>query len=380
MSSKPVVIDARVVSGKGGGPDKTILNSPRFLDPLGYEMHCVYLYPEHDPGFNEIRMKAEKYNAPLIAIPDRGPFDWRIIRDLYRVCRDRNAAIWHGHDYKSNALGLILKRFWPMRLVTTAHGWVEITDRTPYYYRIDRWCLPRYERVYCVSEDLYDACRRAGVREKNCELLENGIDTEEFSRSMSVEDAKRQLNLPTDGILVGAMGRLSAEKAFDTLIHSVHDLNKDGLNVRAVIVGEGNQRPQLEQLIRDLNLNDRVTLAGWQSDVKKYDQAFDVFALSSLREGLPNVLLESMALGVPCLATRIAGIPRLIADGENGLLVEAGDRPAFTRSLKSLVESAELRKAIATRARKTIEDKYSFRRRMNRLKESYDELLRRKRC
>ena len=152
-----VVLDARVVTGSGGGPDKTILNSPRFLDPLGYRMLCAYLRPPNDAGFEVIRKAAAKYNAPLVEVDDRGPWDWRVVTELLDVCRREKVAIWHGHDYKTNALGLLLKRFWPMRLVTTVHGWVHHTARTPLYYRLDQMCLPRYERVFCVSDDLFEA-------------------------------------------------------------------------------------------------------------------------------------------------------------------------------------------------------------------------------
>ena len=87
-----VVFDARVVTGSGGGPDKTILNSPRFLAEHGYRNLCGYLYPPGDPGYDEIRRKAAKYEAPLVSIPDRGPFDWRVVRDLVRICRRERVA------------------------------------------------------------------------------------------------------------------------------------------------------------------------------------------------------------------------------------------------------------------------------------------------
>src|SRR5262249_40427185 len=162
-ATPPVVLDARVVTGSGGGPDKTILNSPRFLEPLGYRMICAYMHPPNDPGFDVLRKKAEQYRAPLISIPDRGAWDWRVITEALAVGKREKVTVWHGHDYKTNALGLLLKRFWPMRLVTTVHGWVQHTRRTPLYYRIDQLCLPRYERVICVSDDLLEACLAVGV-------------------------------------------------------------------------------------------------------------------------------------------------------------------------------------------------------------------------
>ena len=375
MTAAPVVFDTRVVSGSGGGPDKTILNSPRFLTPLGYRMICGYLYPPGDPGYAQIVGKAERYRAPLVSVPDRGPFDWRVVTELLRVCRRENVAVWHGHDYKTNALGLLLKRFWPMRLVTTLHGWVEVTDRTPLYYRIDKLCLPKYERVICVSEDLFEAALSAGVPARNCVLLENAIDAEEYQRRRTVAEAKVALGYPPGGLLIGGVGRLSPEKAFDALIRALPPLLARGLDVRLVVVGEGHDRPRLEALARELNVADRVSLPGWQSDARGTFEALDVFALSSLREGLPNVLLEAMALGVPCVATRIAGIPRLIQDGRNGLLIDAGDQAGLDRALAGLLANPGLRDHLQAAARRTVETRYSFPTRMTRLARLYDDLL-----
>jgi hypothetical protein len=93
-----VVLDTRVVSGTGGGPDKTILNQPRFLAAAGYRNVCAYMHPAGDPGFEQVRWRAEAANAPLLAIPDRGPLDWRVIGKMLEICRRERVAIWHGHD------------------------------------------------------------------------------------------------------------------------------------------------------------------------------------------------------------------------------------------------------------------------------------------
>lgn len=371
----PVVFDTRVVTGSGGGPDKTILNSPRFLEPLGYRMICGYLHPPGDPGFEVLRRHAARYSAPLVSIPDRGPWDWRVVSGLLAVCRRENVAVWHGHDYKTNAMGLLLKRFWPMRLVTTVHGWVRHTTRTPLYYWIDQICLPRYERVICVSDDLLEACLDCGVRPANLLLLENAIDADDYARSRSVPEAKTALGLPTTGLLIGAVGRLSDEKGFDILIRSIHALLQRGFDVRLVIVGEGGERANLERLIGELGLQDRVTLAGWQADVRGYFEAMDVFALSSHREGLPNVVLEAMALEVPVVATRVNGVPRLVQDGRNGFLVNAGNVDELTTALLALLGDEEFRGQFRATGRRTVEGRYSFRTRMEKMKRIYDGLL-----
>ena len=131
FASMPVVLDARVLCGSGGGPDKTIVNSPRFMAASGYRMICAYMHAPGDPGFTQLQRKAALAGAELLSIHDHGPLDWRVVRQLLDLCRRERVQIWHGHDYKSNAIGLLLCRFWPMKLVSTVHCWLTRTRRTP---------------------------------------------------------------------------------------------------------------------------------------------------------------------------------------------------------------------------------------------------------
>lgn len=372
---RPIVLDVRVVKGSGGGPDKTILNSPKYLDPLGYRMLCAYMHPPGDPGFDQLVRKAKRWGAEIISIPDRGPLDWTVLTRLLQICREHRVSIYHAHDYKSNVLGLWLKRRYSMRMMTTIHGWVERTWRTPLYYALDRWSLPSYEKVICVSQDLRETCLAAGVHADRCFLLDNAIDTEEFRRRQCPDEARRQLGLPTTGFLIGGVGRLSAEKGFDVLIRATKQLLDRGLDVSLVIAGEGNELARLQDIVSELSLTKRVKLLGYCSDMRPVFEALDVFALSSLREGLPNVLLEAMAMETPVVGTKIAGVPRLVQDGITGRLVAPGSADELTEALASLLASRETRGRFATAGRRLIESQFSFALRMQKLAAIYDELL-----
>jgi len=370
-----VVLETRVVRGSGGGPDKTILNTPRFLAPLGYPTVCAYMHPPNDPGFEQLRAKALQWQAPLRGVPDTGFFDLSVLPAMLTLCRQERVRIWHGHDYKSNALGFLVRRFWPMKLITTVHGWVHHTRRTPLYYWLDRLCLPRYDLVLCVSQDLCERSIACGVAPERCVLIENAIDTDEFRRRLDVAEAKLRLGMSTERFLIGAVGRLSAEKGFDLLIRAADRLLHKGNDLGLIIVGEGDEAPQLRKLIADLGCGERVQLLGYRSDVANIYQALDVYALSSHREGLPNVLLEAMAFEVPIIATRIAGIPQLVREGENGLLVRAGEVEELAAALARLHADAELRSRLGKAGRQTIEERYSFRERMAKVAGLYDRLV-----
>jgi glycosyltransferase involved in cell wall biosynthesis len=371
----PVVLHTRVVTGTGGGPEKTILNSPRFLSNLGYRASCAYMHPPNDPGFEVLRERAKAWNAPLISIPDRGIRDLSVFQRLLQVCRDEKVAIWHAHDYKSNFIGLVLRRYWPMRLITTAHGWVKFTWRTPLYHWVDRFCQRRYDKVICVSQDIYEKCLKHGVKPDRCCWIDNAIDTMEFKRSQSISDAKTRWGIAPNRLLVGAVGRLSAEKGFDVLIQSVARLLERGVDVELWIAGDGDQRSSLEALIRKQKDPDRFRLLGHRHDTTDLFQAMDAFALSSLREGLPNVVLEAMALEVPVVATRIAGVPRVVRDQENGLLVEPSNVDELTSAIHRLLSDDTLRQQYSKNGRDLIEREFSFDKRMLKVSRLYDELL-----
>src|SRR5690606_27096685 len=121
------ILHVRVVSGAGGGPDKTIVRSAAYVDPRRDRVTCAYLHPAGDPGIDVIRATAARYGTELIAIPERGPIDFAAIRALTQLCQRRSVTVWHGHDYKSDLLGLSIRSLHPMTLVTTAHGFTRET-------------------------------------------------------------------------------------------------------------------------------------------------------------------------------------------------------------------------------------------------------------
>ena len=373
-----LILHARVVRGSGGGPEGTIFRSAPHAAAAGYRVAAAYMHPPGDPGFAVLERRARAHGCRLIAIPDRGPLDARVCRKLLAVCREGNARVWHGHDYKSNLLGLLLRPFHPMRLVTTVHGWVTHAPRTRLYYAIDRFCLRRYERVMTVSPDLERSVRALGVPAERCSLIPNGVDESAFRRlSTSTEDALRStLAVPRGRAVIGTVGRLSGEKGFENLIDAVCALLDSGRDVEAWIAGEGPERAALEARIAAAGLGGRVRLLGYIEDPAQMYRALDVFALPSVREGLPNALLEAMASGLPVVATRVAGVPSVVDDGRNGLLCAPGDASGLAADIARVLTDPGLAERMATAARRTVEERFPFASRMRLETQVYDRLLR----
>lgn len=369
--SSPYVLHTRVVTGTGGGPEKTILNSPRYLAKYGIACSCLFMRPPGDPGFATIEDKAKIAGAEIIGLDDRGPFDWNVIRQCIRICRDRHVDIWHAHDYKSNALGLLVRRFHRMHLVTTAHGWVRFTAKTPLYYKIDRYCMQRYDDVICVSEDLHDRCVEAGIPRQRLHQIDNAIVLEDYCTEPPTPVEKARFGFEGRRFMIGAAGRLSEEKGFHHLINAVAKLVHAGHPIGLVIAGEGHLRDQLQRQIDELGLLDRVRLCGYLPDPRELYRAIDVFALSSLREGLPNVVLEAMASQRAVVVTNCNGIPKLVQHEHNGLIVPPDDESALHDALRRCIRSNELRNRLALAGRETIVQKFCFGRRIEKIVDVY---------
>ena len=372
--SPVVALNVRIVSGAGGGPEKMILASPRHFEGTPFREMAAYLHSPSNRGIEVIRRRAAENGCPFIPIADHGKFDVRVVDRMAQLCRALGVRIWHGHDYKSNFLGLLLRDRLGLRLVSTVHGWAEAhSPKARMYYALDRWCLRRYERVICVSPDLFDACERSGVPRERLRLVENGIDTASFRRTRSPADA-RGCATRRGRLVIGAVGRLSYEKGYDLLIPAVDRLVEEGHDVELWIAGEGPQRAELAACIARARHRERFRLLGFVDDLHHLFESFDVFALSSRNEGLPLALLEAMAMEVPVVATRCGGVAGVVENGECGVLAETNSIEDLAAGLRKVLACASLREQLATRARRRVVDGYSLAHRMERVREIYEEL------
>ena len=156
------------------------------------------------------------------------------------------------------------------------------------------------------------------------------------------------------------VGRLTPFKAQHVLLESVHSLVREGRRVRLRFVGDGPDRAGLEARIRSLNLSAQVSVEGWrnQAEVRQFYRQADIFALASFAEGVPVVLMEAMAMQIPCVATRITGVPELIRDGIDGLLVTPSDPVELAGAIARLIDDVDLRRRLGAAGRARVQGKY----------------------
>jgi glycosyltransferase involved in cell wall biosynthesis len=239
---------------------------------------------------------------------------------------------------------------------------------------IDRWLAQRTDRIVVNSGGIRDFYARHGLPAEKFVVIPNGVSPPQPT-NVSRCELLEELGLPPDARLIGAVGRLWPQKRLKDLIWAADLLKVIRDDVHLLIVGDGPHRGRLEQFRRQVRIEDKVHFLGHRPDVPRLMPHFDVLWLASEYEGLPNVVMEAMVVGVPVVASDISGNRDLVIPGETGYLVPLGDRAAFARHANKLLDDVELSRRFGAAARQRIALEFSVERMVERHEQLYRELL-----
>lgn len=231
------------------------------------------------------------------------------------------------------------------------------------YNRLRRLVRPFVHRYLTVSRDLQNWLTEAiGVDGSRVTQIYNGVDKQRFRPRT---DASRSVLPPSfrgDCFVVGSVGRMVGVKDYPTLVRAFIDASRrpGGERLRLVVVGDGGERAGCQALLDEAGVADRAWLTGERKDIPELMQAFDLFVLPSLGEGISNTILEAMACGLPIVATGVGGTPELVEDGANGRLFAPGDVESLAASVLQYASDAALRDEHGRRSRQKIEASFSI--------------------
>jgi glycosyltransferase involved in cell wall biosynthesis len=208
------------------------------------------------------------------------------------------------------------------------------------FKRIDRLLLTHTDRIICVCRSDYDKAIAAGVATiDRTSIVYNGIEVEKFSSPLDRVIARKIFNLDPTEFVFGNVGRLHEQKGHKFLLQAIAKMTN---RARLVIIGDGRLRNELITLADRLEISDRVSFLGARADICEFLSAIDVFIMPSLWEGQPIALLEALAIGKPCIASAVDGIPEIIVDGTNGYLVSPKNVESLAHAMDLAIEDPNL--------------------------------------
>jgi glycosyltransferase involved in cell wall biosynthesis len=360
-----------LIKGLGrGGAEQLVVNAVEYGDGARFEYQVAYLLPWKDAFVADLHA----LGVMTTCLDGAKGVAW-LVR-LRRLIRDQGIDVVHVHSpYAASFARCSLPRSLPM--VTTEHNvW-------PRYHRATYWAnattFPRNDHVFAVSDEVRDSIRYPKplrfLHTPPLETLHHGIDFERVTATPAPTGLREELGIAADAPVVGTVANFKPHKGHEYLVRTAALVSRVRPDVRFVFVGAGPQQDEIRSEAARLGVGGAVIFAGFREDALRVARIFDLYAMSSVHEGLPLALLESMAIGCPPVATRVGGINAIIEDGESGYIVEPRDPEAQADRILALLADASLRSRMGSAAR----DKaaaFDVRATFRRIEHVYSELLR----
>jgi glycosyltransferase involved in cell wall biosynthesis len=254
--------------------------------------------------------------------------DFRAFWDIVKLIKKEKINLVHTHSSKAGILGRLAANYCQIPVVHTIHGF-SFHDFMPQWQRqiyitIEKLVAQKTDFFITVSElNRKQALQLGIVKENNSQTIYSGIDFDKLDRTFDSKSLKNELNISQDTKIITMVGRLSQQKAPYLLISAFDQVLKQHPNTVLLMVGSGKLEQSLKNQTKKLKITDKVKFLGTRDDVPSILYTTDIFALSSLWEGLGRAMTEAMLMGKPVVVPNICGIPEVVRHRETGLLFEA---------------------------------------------------------
>ena len=319
---------------------------------------------------------ARQKGVNVLTVDVQGRFDLNAIRTIRKILLENSVDIVHSHDFKSDFFALLASLGTGTKRVATAHGSTKDSLlKRAYLFFNEKLIYSLFDRIVVVSEELLTQLSGRGLPPSRMKVIQNGLDFNLLENETLSGNYATPINIPAGNKVFAVVGRLFPDKGHRYFLDAFAAVKKDYPHISGLIVGDGPAMSEIRQHVDELDLVDSVILCGVRSDMKAIYELADFLVISSLREGLPYVLLEAMASRVPVVATSVGDIPFLIKDGETGYLVPPGDVNSLTKRMVDLLASPQNPKKMAEQAFVHVHQKFSAERMVSETEKLYNEIL-----
>jgi glycosyltransferase involved in cell wall biosynthesis len=367
-----------LIKGLGiGGAERLLELALPYLDNASFEYEVAYLLPYK----NALVSSFERAGVPVFCLNHTRSYDVRVVPHLVRLLRDRQVDLLHLHLPYTGILGRVASRMTPVQAVVyTEHNlWERYHWLTS---AANRLTFAYNDAVIAVSEEVkhsiqsrYNLNGNLNGRPKLCTIL-NGVDADQLEAdSQGRTGVKPEFGIPDDHQLVVHVANFTPKKRHQDLAQAARLVIDREPQVSFLLVGQGPLEPDIRAQVKNLNLENNVVFAGFRTDAPRIIGAADVFVLPSQFEGLPIAMLEAMALGRPVIASRVGGVPEVISDGVDGLLIDPLRPDQLAEKILTVIKCLELREKLSTNAVRKVREHFGIKRMVNSTEALYTSVL-----
>jgi len=320
-----------------GGAERVLIDICTSLRNSRFQFEAAIFKSPGKSIHYQLAEALQKRGVPVHYITMNAPLytHAREILKIARLMARADISILHCHGSRANVIGALAAKMSGIPVVSTVHGWITDSRKMMFYKWLDLKALKHHDRLLPVSEKLRN------------ELLGHHIDTNRLTILRNIPPAGNGLKMVAkqtagakDVLHLGYVGRISKEKGIECLLTAMKTLSSRK-SYRLHVIGDGPERQSAEQRVQEWGLENQVCFHGYVSDIERYYRMLDVLILPSFTEGTPLVVLEAMTFGLAIIATRVGGIPEILADGENGIIINPGSADELAAAIAYLLDNQE---------------------------------------
>ncbi len=356
-----------------GGPEKQIIEHLKLINKSDFLPLAISFIESGDQ--NEFLNNAELNQISNFGIQMNGPLDVNALFSLIKYIKDNKIDLLCLHGYKSTIFGFIAAKLNGCQAISFSRGYTAENSKIKFYEWLERKFLNHLNGIISVSYGQEGKLKNFGIQFKNKWVVHNSVSTKEIKKQFCRNDILKILNLPSEARLIVSAGRLSPEKGHRFFIEAISLISELPDDYYFILCGDGVCLSDLQTEAKRLGVIDKCRFPGFLRNVQDLFSVMEFMVLPSLTEGLPNVVLEAFSSSKSVVATSVGGVPELVEDNYNGLLVSHSDSKALANAIEKFIHNPELTEKFGKQGYKKVESQFSFEIQTKKLEKIYLGLL-----
>lgn len=351
------------------GPGRTILECAEDINKEKFRI-IIGAFDSGRIDGTPYEQAALERKLDVVRVREKRAFDPRVLKQIVNFIKQYEINIIHTHEFRSNLVGMVVGKLLRRPIVVTAHGWITNDKKSEFKAVVDKWVARRCDHIVAVSK----ATRERIGKELNNDfvtVIPNALRHEQFNPTKTYGRFRESLSIKSDEILIANIGRLSPEKGQELFIRAAKEITQEYKKVRFLIIGIGPDLKKLEGLVKNEGLGGFVIFTGYRNDMSLIYNDLDLVVQSSWTEGMPNVVLESLLMEVPVVATDVGGTSEVICQGETGILIQPGDISGLILRINEFIENRQTFTEMAKRGREDVRMRFNHADRVKSLENVY---------
>ncbi len=340
-----------------GGPERQLHYHAKHAQAENCHV-VISSFTENNQSPEFIRRISED-NIPTHTFEVDSAYDRSAIQKIKTYLQENNIDIICTHDYRTHFYGMFATKNIETKWIAFSRGMTKENIKIKLFTFFEKYIIKKADYLVAVSESQKQKLITQGIDENKIKTVHNAIDVSLVDNIKPIS-LHKQFHLPNDSIVLISGGRFSTEKGQIDFVKAAKIALEQNSKLRFVLFGDGPDLEKINTYIDTNNLNEYIICPGFEKSILSYIQSADILVNPSLSEGLPNIVLESMASETPVIATNVGGLAEIIVSNKSGILVPSQDCAALASAIISLTTDKDMKEKFKLNGRQTIIDSFNF--------------------